>query len=291
MKKQSLFFVFSVILFVKNIQAQGIIDTATQHGIHFKTAAITGRNLVRYFIPLKKTTHFLSPEPILYVDISSPNVEGDLPEKNIFRLKPNINIHVGDNFQVTIVTASFVAVYDLTLNDSNDEQDNAYVINMDPNDAVQTNNYNQVGQQDFCRLSMLALTKRKKNTNLVSHQYGMGLTVNNIYIVGDFLLFDISCRNRSKISYAIDDIRFKLQDKRKVNAHVSQEIELKPIYQFYDTENATIHHKWRNFYLFRKFTYPGGKVLNIEMTEKQISSRKVELNVDYGHVLHSEFLL
>ena len=289
MKKLSLLFVFGFILCITKIQAQSTLDTTGR--IQYKTAAITGKNLTRYFIPLKKTTHILSPEPILYVDISSPNIEGDLPEKNIFRLKPNANIHAGDNFQVTIVTASFVAVYDLTVNDSDNSQDNAYVINIDPNEAVQTNNYNEVGEQDFSRLSMLALSKKKEICKLMAKQYGMLLTVNNIFIVGDFLLFDISCKNSSKLSYNIDDIRFKLQDKHKVNAHVSQEIELKPVYQFYDTQDATIRNKWRNFYLFRKFTYPGEKVLNIEMTEKQISGRKVELNVDYKYVLQSNFLL
>ena len=119
----------------------------------------------------------------------------------------------------------------------------------------------------------------------------MLMTVNNIYIVGDFLLFDITCINDSKIAYSIDDMRFKLQDKKKVNAHVSQEIELKPVYQFYNTEEATIKKRWRNFYLFPKFTYPGEKVLNIELTEKQISGRKVELNVDYKKVLGAGFLL
>ena len=290
MKNLLFLFAFALILFTEDTKAQTATDT-TNSSVHYKTAAITGKNLVKYIIPLKKTTHILSPEPILYVDISSADVQGDLPEKNIFRLKPGANIHAGDNFQVTIVTASFVAVYDLTVNNSDDSLDNAYVINIDPNEAVQTDSYNEIGQQDFNRLSMLALSRKKEICKLIAKQYGMTLTVNNIFIVGDFLLFDISCKNSTKLTYNIDDIRFKLQDKKKVNAHISQEIELKPVYQFYNTEETIINGKWRNFYLFRKFTYPGEKVLNIELTEKQISGRKVELNVDYKKVLEAGFLL
>ena len=273
-----------------HVQAQTVADS-TKQPIHYKDAAIEGKNLVKFIIPLKKTTHIISPEPILYADISSNEVQGDLPEKNIFRMRPSSSMHAGDNFQITIVTGSFVEVYDITVSDSDNSDKDAFVITIDPSDAVQTNPYDEVTQQDFSRLSLLALTKRKEITGLISQKYGMLMTVNNIYIVGDFLLFDITCINKSKITYNIDDMRFKLQDKKKVNAHVSQEIELKPVYQFYNTQEATIKKRWRNFYLFPKFTYPGEKVLNIELTEKQISGRKVELNVDYKKVLGAGFLL
>jgi conjugative transposon TraN protein len=287
MKKISMFITLSLIFF--GATAQNVIDTSKQP-IHYKDAAIEGKNLVRFIVPLKKTTHIISPEPILYADISSSDVQGDLPEKNIFRMRPSSGMHAGDNFQVTIVTGSFVEVYDMIVSDSDNSDKDAFVITIDPSDAVQTNPYDEVTQQDFSKLSMTALTKRKEIGGLIAKQYGMLLTVNNIFIVGDFLLFDITCINNTRLSYNVDDIRFKLQDKKKVNAHVSQEIELKPVYQFYNTQDATIKNKWRNLYLFRKFTYPGEKVLNIELTEKQISGRKVDLNVDYKKVLRADYL-
>src|SRR5436309_1424105 len=55
----------------------------------YKSTAISDDNITRYNISPFVTTHFVSPEPILYVDISSKNVEGDLPEKNILRIKPD----------------------------------------------------------------------------------------------------------------------------------------------------------------------------------------------------------
>ena len=233
-------------------QAQ-IAPDSTKEPIHYRDAAIEGKNLVKFTIPLKKTTHIISPEPILYADISSSEVQGDLPEKNIFRMRPSSGMHAGDNFQVTIVTGSFVEVYDITVSESDNSDKDAFVITIDPNDAVQTNPYNEVTQQDFSRLSMLALTKRKEIDGLIARQYGMLITVNNIYVVGDFLLFDITCKNSTKLTYNIDDIRFKLEDKRKINAHVSQEIDLKPVYEFYNTQDATINHKWRNFGIIVSF--------------------------------------
>src|SRR5689334_443888 len=45
----------------------------------YKSTAISDDNITKYNVSPFVTTHFVSPEPILYVDISSQNVEGDLP--------------------------------------------------------------------------------------------------------------------------------------------------------------------------------------------------------------------
>jgi hypothetical protein len=38
-------------------------------------------------LPVKGDLHFVSPEPIQYVDISDKNIEGDLPLPNVLRLR------------------------------------------------------------------------------------------------------------------------------------------------------------------------------------------------------------
>jgi hypothetical protein len=42
--------------------------------------------------------------------------------------------------------------------------------------------------------------------------------------------------------------------------------------------------------MFRKFTYPEEKVFNIELAEKQLSGRQLNLEVDYKKVLKAEYL-
>ncbi len=49
-------------------------------GSAYKSGVIAEGNINRYNISTYVTTHFVSPEPIVYVDISPQNVEGDLPE-------------------------------------------------------------------------------------------------------------------------------------------------------------------------------------------------------------------
>ena len=43
--------------------------------------AVSEANIISMNIPMNTTTHIISPEPVLYVDISSPLVQGDISEK------------------------------------------------------------------------------------------------------------------------------------------------------------------------------------------------------------------
>lgn len=250
--------------------------------------AINEANIISMNIPMNTTTHIVSPEPILYVDISNALVQGEISEKNICRIKPDSTLNIDEPVIITVVTESFIQAYKFYFRKTVDSS-NVYVINIDPSTAMPVNSYNKLGQQDFFRLAMVAFTKKRKIYNLQSQNLGVGLIVNNIFIAGDFLFFDIAAKSKSKLPYDMDELRFKVMDKYSVNAHVSQDIELKPLYQFYP-DNNTFKHKWHNIYAFKKFTFPGQKVFHIEMTEKQISGRKVELDIDYNQILHSDYL-
>lgn len=271
-----------------------IINISTSDTVikEYKSAAISENNVSRYTISSFVTTHFISPEPILYVDISTQNVEGDLPGKNILRLKPDSTAYAhGGTFQVTIVTQSFVAVYRLTCSEGKKFGDrDSYVITIDPTKALQTDQHNYIGQQEFEKLCMKALSYKRSIKNISSKQYGMELWTNNIFIVGDYLIFDIGARNKTRLQYAVDQLRFTLKDKYAVNAAVSQDIELQPVYQLYPIDGTLIKGRWRNLLVFKKFTFPNDKVFHIEINESQISGRKVEMNIDYNQVLKSQFL-
>lgn len=273
---------------IKNIKYSANDSIRTE----YKTGAISESNICKYTISPFATTHFVSPEPILYVDISTQNVEGDLPAKNILRLKPDSAAYArGGSFQVTIVTQSFVAAYRLKCSDGKSfSGQDSYVITVNPTEALQTDLHNYIGPQEFEKLCMKALSYKRSIRNISSKQYGMELWTNNIFIVGNYLIFDIGAKNGTRLQYAVDQLRFTLKDKYAVNAAVSQEIELQPVYQLYPNDGTIIEKKWRNLLVFKKFTFPNDKVFHIEINESQISGRKVDLDIDYNQVLKSQFL-
>lgn len=195
----------------------------------------------------------------------------------------------GASFTVTLVTRSMVCVYQLICSDPRSPEAQTYVIAMNPGQAVLLNSPG-VTEADFQHLAIRALAKKRRIHDIKSKEYGIKYWVNNIFICGDYLLFDIGLQNQSRLSLDIDEIRFKLADKNRLNAHVSQDQELKPLYQFYEHDGVSVSSSWRNFYIFRKFTYPTEKKLTIELAEKQVSGRKVSLSLDYRTVLQARYL-
>lgn len=257
--------------------------------------AINEKNINRVTIPANATVHFVSPEPIQYVDISSPDIQGDLPEKNIFRLRPDGDkIHPGDNFTIAIVTQVYISVYKLIvanpLNNDSTLKNEAYVISINPNDAVQVNQSDVLNNQQCFDLAIKAIQKKQNIFNIGTKAYGMKMYVTNIYSIGDYIMIRLEAKNKTRLPFDIDQIRFKIMDKHQIKATISQDIELKPVYSLYRSEGGIITNKFSDFFIFKKFTFPAQKLLQIEMTEKQYSGRHLSLKVEYNQILKSEQL-
>jgi conjugative transposon TraN protein len=256
---------------------------------------INNQNINTATIPLNATVHFVSPEPIEYVDISSPYVQGDLTEKNIFRLRPEAGkVHPGDQFIVTIVTRAYISVYKLTvagpLDNNSTRTGEAYVISVNPNDGVQVNQSDVLNNQECFDLVVKAMNNNRGIHNIEARSFGIKMYVRNMYTFGDYIMIELAAKNRTNLQFNIDQVRFKIIDKKTVKATISQDIELKPVYSLYQNEGRIITDRFNNFYIFKKFTYPTQKLLDIEMTEKQYSGRKVDLKIKYNQVLNAHQL-
>lgn len=266
------------------------LNTVSATQIH--EGVVNHSNIITYKIPLHRTVHIVSPEKIDYVDISTPNAIGDLPTDNIFRIKCNDSImKVGDYFEVTLVSAFFIQTIRLIPVAENGKSDDAYVIKINPNEALQLNSLDKVSQQDFNHLAMSAMSKKRSIYNISSKAYGLEYWVNNIFTYGDFIILDITARNNTKLTYQVDDVKFRIGDKHTAKSVAQQELELNPIFSLYQDEGAKIRKgEWRNLYLFNRFTYPDDKVLNIELSEKEFSGRRISLSIDYNQILQSSYI-
>ena len=237
--------------------------------------------------------HFISPEPIAYVDISNPKIVGDLPVKNILRIRYldtlKGSFSTKEDAILTIVGASFIAQYRITYSNATKNESIKSEINILPENtkplAIEVK-----GITDL-ELKKLALTmlKRKPEIHAVhSKAYGLRQELNNIYAFGDYVFLDIAVFNKTNLPYDIDQIRFKVEDKKITKASNVQSVEIQPEFSCY--ANTSFKKHYRNIYAFKKFTFPGNKVLNIEMTEKQISGRVIVLQIDYSDLLNADTL-
>ncbi len=249
--------------------------------------------LPKIYIDEEISLHFLSPEPIQYVDISTNNMIGDIPLENVFRVKAvrdsvyNLNGYNKSLGVITIIGQKFIAQYDLWY--AHDErqlktQIEILPINTSPLDVGAI----PMSDQELRYFSTEAF-KAKKSKNVIRNtQYGVTGQVNNIYTVDDYIFLDISFKNKTNLKFDLDQLRFKIEDKKITKATNVQSIELEPEYQLFTPKS--FEKRYRNIYAFKKFTFPNSKVFTIELSESQISGRTLLLQVKYSDLLSADTL-
>lgn len=245
--------------------------------------------------------HIISPEPIQFVDLSSDFLVGDLPAQNIARIKinpaPKDSLSSGSfnkkvmNSQedigvITVVGQSFMAQYRMLfrVGSQYNIQTN---LQIQPED-MQPLEFSKQGfsTTELYRLSKNIIEKPLKKPLRSVNDLKLGLHLNNVYVVDDYIFLDISVDNKTNLPYSIDDIKFSLEDKKIYKATNNQSIEMKPIYTFQDQKG--FRKNYRNIFVFKKFTYPNSKVLKIRFIEEQLSGRTIEMGVKYSDILSAD---
>jgi len=250
----------------------------------------------------KATIHFVSPEPIQYVDISTNDFVGDIPVDNLLRIKyysgesdttnstvikwgeSNTKIAV-----VTIVGQSFYAQYNLVYDERNSFQSAITSIEILP-DNMRALEFPEMtlSKTEMKNYSLEVLKRKRTYFNVAAKENGMLVHLNNIYSFGDYIFVDVSFNNHTKIKYDVDEFRFNIKDKRITKSTNVQDIEIKPVFTLYN--QSYFRKNYRNVFVFKKFTYPNDKILSLRMSEDQISGRSIELRIDYRDLLNADTL-
>ena len=252
----------------------------------FVQHAALAQKLETIYINELVSTHFITSEPIQYVDISTDHVIGDMPVKNILRLKPDQQEKIATQEQgiVTIVCQKYMIQYRLVYSDVQAATKSKFISSMDGMGLLLPEI--TISAEEMKVLSLHLLNKPKEKPISKSKQSGMKITVNQVYTSGDYYFLEVSIQNRSSIIFEIDQVRFHVKDKKVLKATNVQQIELEPEYVLY-TQNR-IRKRYRNIFVFKKFTFPNEKTFEIEVSEKQFSGRTIRLKLDYRQILNAE---
>ena len=234
------------------------------------------------------TTVITATEPVRFVDISTDLVAGDQPIDNTVRLKPKEGAEVHEDGEilsiVTIVTeryrVQYALVYTTRMQEAVSEKT---VLHSETtpyhNPAVSLSTEDMAAFARKIWLSPAQYNVKKKANK-------MTVRLNNIYSVGDYFFIDFSIDNKTNIVFDIDQIRVKLEDKRKARSTNVQSLEIEP--SFILEDKPSFQHGYRNIIVVRKLTFPNDKVMKIEVAEKQISGRSICLPIDYKDVLSAD---
>ena len=239
-------------------------------------------NLPVIYVNKDISTHFVSPEKIEYVDISVPDIAGDIPLPNAVRVKP---VKEGASGVLTITSERYMVQYLLMYTDDLSKVYSRYNI---PYTDVKSylspeSDMTRAQLHDYCYRMLLS---KKKFYNVSCLKHGMRVTLNNIYTVDKYFFIDISLLNKTNIQYDIDNIRFFVEDKKMTKATTFQSIELQPL--LVSQQDKSFKKKWRNIFVFDKFTYPEDKIFVIELAEKQLSGRVIRLEIEYSDLLNAD---
>lgn len=264
-----------------------VIGTLTFSVCSFAQRQVEGAGQFKEDLPVvyinkDVSTHFISPEKVEYVDISIADIAGDIPLPNAVRVKP---MKEGASGVLTISSERFVVQYLLVYTDDLDKVYSRYNIPYsDVKSYVNPESDMTYAQlHDYCYKMLLS---KKNYYNVSSNKHGMRVTLNNIYTVDKYFFFDISLLNKTNIQYDIENIRFFVEDKKKTKATTFQSIELTP--RLVSQKDKNFKRKYRNIFVFDKFTYPEDKVFVIELSEKQLSGRVIRLEIEYNDILNAD---
>ena len=235
------------------------------------------------------TTVITATEPVRFVDISTDKVVGDQPINNTIRLKPKEGADVHEDGEilaiVTIVTERYRTQYALIYTTRLQEAVTDKTIQ--PEEKIAYNNPAvSLSTEDMTRYARQIWNSPARIRNVSTKMHRMIIRLNNIYTVGDYFFLDFSIENRTNIKFDIDEMRFKLAEKKQAKATNSQVIELTPAMTLENT--TSFKYGYRNVVVLKKMTFPNDKVLTIELSEKQISGRTISLNIDYEDVLSAD---
>lgn len=243
--------------------------------------------------------HFISPEPIQFVDLSTENLVGDLPSENIARIKvinpkadtlsksETLPFYDGERVGIiTIVGQSFMAQYRAVYR-------NREMYNTQSNIQIQPEDMQplefpkmKLSNMELRKLAMEIITKKAKKPLREVNNLKLAMKLNNVYVMSDYIFLDISFENKTNLSYDIEGIKYSIEDKKIYKATNNQSIELKPVYQLHKPTH--FKKSFRNIYVFKKFTYPNSKVMKIRLLEEQLSGRTIEMKIKYSDILNAD---
>lgn len=224
------------------------------------------------------TTHFISTQKIDYSDLSSKNIAGDKPMSNVLRIKPTA---VSGEFGViTIVGEGYFVQYQLKYTPLAGQADTKVKVN----EKFKFNNPNYAITSDKIKvIAEKMIAKKPRIKSVKSKKYDLQFALNNIWVVDDLFFVDYTALNKTNIKYDVDQIRYKIIDKKQSKLESNQDIEMKPIF-IYDN-GKTFKNKYRNIAVFKKFTYPDDKTFQIELAEEEYSGRTSFINIPYNDFL------
>lgn len=250
-----------------------------------------GIELPIIYIHSGSTVHLLSPEDISYVDLPNGKLKGDLPLKNLLRIRPSEGLSAPPAPQdlgiLTLTGETFLAQFRLVLLPISTQiaaSSSLEILpeHMQPLHGLQPRlSMNQIRSRALDMLSM-----KSAKPALSKSAQGVSISLNRVLLSGELMFLDIGFSNSSNLDFEVAALEFLISDKKIFKAQNFQEFSLEPKLSLQPV--ARFSRQARNIIVLPRATFSSAKRLLISLKETQPSSRNITLELNYGDILNAD---
>lgn len=239
-------------------------------------------------VTCNKTTNLVFPISVQSIDRGSKDILVQQPKgtENIVQVKADRPNFTQTNLSVITVDGS---LYSFTIDyTSQPSQLNIVVTSRNPI-ADNSSKMQMVKLSSSKNEALFKSVAQKIDASKVVHgkrasSNQMQLRVCGIYINDDVIYFRLQVKNKSNISYDINNVRFSIKDRQKSTRTATQELELTPAYTYHAFGKVPADSSASCIIAVPKFTLPDSKYLSIQILEKN-GSRNLILGLKNKHII------
>jgi len=233
------------------------------------------------------STHFISPNPIEYIDLSTDDVLGDIPNKKIARIRPIEAFHSTerDMGYITIIGEGFFQQYRLLYTDDPDLATKKVPLHHSLNPTL------RLSQVSLSPSEAIELAKKIWHHKPGFYAVGtkknrLEIRLNNLYVFGGYLFVDFQIQNKTEIPFTIQQIDYSIDDISKAKATNQQSMPVNPYVELLN--NSVFKKFYRNIVIFHQFTLLDSKVLSIRVVEEGLMGRTIKLVIKHRDILNAD---
>jgi conjugative transposon TraN protein len=243
------------------------------------------------FLKKSVSVHLVSDQPVRYLNSSLSGVKLDQATEGLIRvsLADSASIAYGDGV-LTLAGERGFAQFRLIYNHPFPDSVFRPTIRIGLKDWKPLGTQQkELGEQELKALAHDLIRSRKGIFQTRKSRYGIKARLNKIATLGNYIFIDLSFHNKSNIGFDIDQLSFSLEDKKIAKATNSQSVPIFPEVSLFDT--GSFKRLYRNVFVFKKFTFPGNKILQVHLSEKQLSGRSISFPIRYSDVLDADVIV
>jgi len=273
---------------MKNLSANIIVFFAICSWIF--SAYASANPLPVIYISTTSAVHLRSPEPISYVDLPTGKISGDLPLKNLLRLRilrQDSSVSYPHELGILTVTGEqFLAQYRIILVSPQAAQANSAIEILPQHMLPLVPAASSLSTPQIRAKAIEVISNKPDKSLATASNQGISIKVHQILSCGELLFLDLGFENATALEYQIDRICFSISDKKILKATNFQQYPLKIKQALHPLDRFS--KQGRNIYVLNKATFSSDKRLVIELSEKQPSSRLVSLSLNYRDILSAD---